>query len=191
MIIDNHHHLHHHHHHHHHHHQHHHHHPMVFNCIIIPHSFIKLPTCSFKTRSRFVAFPLSKPSGGCDHGSGTWDYQRLSWLWRREVAVAGGKWKMVEDELVAMYKLCLKGVVGPQPPQICDFFLLAYIRLKLAAWTTGNGLVTFPYMEHIFETSLRSRWWQLKYFLEFSPRILGEWWSNLTSIFFKWAETTT
>ena len=32
------------------------------------------------------------------------------------------------------------------------------------------------------------RWWQLKYFL-FSPRKLGKW-SNLTSIFFRWVETT-
>ena len=42
------------------------------------------------------------------------DYQRLSWLWRRErVAVAGwsrspgGKWKTVEDELMAIYKPCI------------------------------------------------------------------------------------
>ena len=55
------------------------------------------------------------------------------------------------------------------------------------------GMKTCPLDLHVkasaeFVTWIYSRWWQLKYFL-FSPQKLGKM-SNLTSIFFRWVETT-
>ena len=54
------------------------------------------------------------------------------------------------------------------------------------------GLVIFHepcFSENIFTSSLPPRCWQLKYFVQFSPHKLGKV-SNLTSISFRWVETT-
>ncbi len=42
-----------------------------------------------------------------------------------------------------------------------------------------------------FPMKMMTRWWQLKYFLEFSPRKLGEMIQIEGCIFFKWVGSTT
>ncbi len=65
--------------------------------------------------------------------------------------------------------------------------LIMVLGLSLAKWGREEAQAQSPDCSIYINVT---RWWQLKHFLEFSPRSLGKW-SNLTSIFLRWVGSTT
>ena len=120
------------------------------------------------------------------------------WWWRKRRAVSEAKkvqWQRGPDDTVDGR--------NPAPPEIGK----TTANSGRFSISTGAGFLPstgciFLCRGYLFEASFGTligwvdliqyepRWWQLKYFWIVHPGSLGKW-SNLTSIFFKWVETTT
>ena len=143
---------------------------------------VSLRECTNWEKHRKVANPRILPS----HIKGiiyiNHETRILSFTDFMECAIRGrladrSKWsEMGPREWMAKNKLVSLGVISPR--NISGVFRAGPYSNNW--WLSGGPLCMQP--------RCFSRWWQLKYFL-FSPWSLGKW-SNLTSIFFRWVETT-